>query len=371
MLESWESANSSQTLTTAPPSTNSTNPDEDFNHRTRTLPLFIITGSEETLRKHLEMASTTTNANHQELTLPTFDRAGSYNSNILALRWLLRLKYDFQRAGYNSPPVDGPVADRLAATPRIRRIINARETATPKNLAEVNKWLKEEFPDNFEDNVEQDIQSEIQTFAQRKKDDQNFQNPETLSAYYQRAVNLLRRAHCRDRPRENSALPVLKRLENFMLNTTVNAYVIGLCNSRLCQKVLERDEAIYGALWKAHDTIKLSKLEEFVSSQYGRSAVSVLADVDAGRSVYSLGPQSSQRPNYVNSSTRAIPLNRQLVAAPNNSKDRQPGGTEKKPLRPSMPPASSSLHPIINGFKPHNPVADSPLSINCGDFGHQ
>ncbi|RKF96003.1 hypothetical protein GcM1_042001 [Golovinomyces cichoracearum] len=36
-----------------------------------------------------------------------------------------------------------------------------------------------------------------------------------------------------------------------------------------------------------------------------------------------------------------------------------------------MPPPSSSLHPIINGFKAHNPAADGLLCINCGDFGHR
>ncbi|RKF71185.1 hypothetical protein GcC1_105003 [Golovinomyces cichoracearum] len=141
-----------------------------------------------------------------------------------------------------------------------------------------------------------------------------------------------------------------------MLNTIVNAYVIGLCNSRLCQKVLERDGAICSALWKAHDIIqsaqrsleildqtekelvdrhKLSKLKEFISSQYGRSAVSVLAEVDSGRSVYSLGSQSSQRTNYVTHPTRTILLNRQLVAPLTNSKDHQPEGTDRKPPRPT------------------------------------
>ncbi|RKF54915.1 hypothetical protein GcM3_205028 [Golovinomyces cichoracearum] len=116
---------------------------------------------------------------------------------------------------------------------------------------------------------------------------------------------------------------------------------------------------------------RLSKLEEFFSSQYGRSAVSVLVDVEAGRSVYSLGSQSSQRTNYVTPPTRTIPLNQQLVAPLNNKKDRQTRGIEKKPLAPNIPPASSSLHPIINGFRPQNPAANGLLCINCGDFGHR
>ncbi|RKF56517.1 hypothetical protein GcC1_196041 [Golovinomyces cichoracearum] len=50
------------------------------------------------------MSPTTNNIDYQELTLPAFDRAGSYNGTIPASRWLLRLKYDFRRAGYNPPP---------------------------------------------------------------------------------------------------------------------------------------------------------------------------------------------------------------------------------------------------------------------------
>ena len=124
--------------------------------------------------------------------------------------------------------VDGAAADRLHATPRIRRIINNRETATPEDICKVNEWLTEEFPEKFEDNVEQNIQSEIQKFAQRKKEDQDDQKPETLKVYHHREVNLLHRAHGRDRPRENSALPALTGLENIILNTIVNAYFIGL-----------------------------------------------------------------------------------------------------------------------------------------------
>ncbi|KAI0992065.1 hypothetical protein K3495_g16121, partial [Podosphaera aphanis] len=119
------------------------------------------------------------------------------------------------------------------------------------------------------------------------------------------------------------------------------------------------------------DKTRLSRLEEFVSSQYGRSAVSVLADVDAGKLVYSLGPQSSQVKKNSSLPSGTAPLNRQLIAPPFNSKDRQSGGSEKKPPHPGMPPASSSMHPIINGSKPHNPAVDGLLCINCGDFGHR
>ncbi|KAI0991433.1 hypothetical protein K3495_g16754, partial [Podosphaera aphanis] len=202
--------------------------------------------------------------------------------------------------------------------------------------------------------MEQDVQSEIQNFMQKASDDQNTQKPENLSSYYQRAVNLLRRAHCRDHPRESSALPGLTGLENLMLNTIINAFVVGLHNPRLRQKVLEKDGATCGALWKAQEIIqsaqrsidildqtekelvekaRLSRLEEFVSSQYGRPATSVLADVEAGKFVYSLNQQSNltSSTKRVTPPTGTIPPSRQLPASANFNREYHPSGAEKKP----------------------------------------
>ncbi|RKF71191.1 hypothetical protein GcC1_105020b [Golovinomyces cichoracearum] len=330
------------------------------------------------------MSPTTNNVDYQELTLPNFDRAGSYNGTIPASKWLLRLKYDFRRAGYNPPPgelyleaikmlLDGSAADGLAATPSTRRIINAREIATPENLIQVNEWIKEEFPGNFEENIEQDIQSEIQTFAQRIKDDQNLQKPETILAYYQRAGSPSLKLH----------ITSLDRVAKHHAQLCIKCASVTLDCVKRSSREMEPPVVPFGKHMTSSsqlndqtgkelvDKHRLSKLEEFVSSQYGRSEVSILADIDAGRSVYSLGSQSSQRTNYVTPSTRTIPLNRQMVAPLNNSKDRQPEGTDRKPPRPSMLLASRSLHPIINGSKPHNPAADGLLCHNCGDFGHR
>ncbi|KAI0991203.1 hypothetical protein K3495_g16984, partial [Podosphaera aphanis] len=197
MPENWESPISNPSPTTASPSTQSINLDEEFNLRIRSLPLSILNGKREVLEKSLELPTMSNATSHPEPKLPTFERSGTYDGSIPASRWLLRLKYDFRRAGHNPPSgelylesiemlLDGTAANRLSATPRIRRIIDSRNTATPEDICEVNEWLKEEFPNNFEDDVEQNVQSEIQNFSQRKKDDQNDQKPEALAAYYHR-----------------------------------------------------------------------------------------------------------------------------------------------------------------------------------------
>ncbi|VCU39841.1 Bgt-50725 [Blumeria graminis f. sp. tritici] len=70
-------------------------------------------------------------------------------------------------------------------------------------------------------------------------------------------------------------------------------------------------------------------------------------------------------------SSRTASSYRQLTAPHSNSRDRQLGGADRKPLHSGMPPASSSLHPIINGSKPHKLSVDRLLCINCADFGHR
>lgn len=103
--------------------------------------------------------------NVPELGMPGFEHSGKYDGKIPAARWLLRLKFDFRRGGHNSPSrelyleiveilSDGLAADRLACTPRIRRIMKNRATATDQQLLKVDEWLQEEFPDNLKEGTE-------------------------------------------------------------------------------------------------------------------------------------------------------------------------------------------------------------------------
>jgi len=67
---------------------------------------------------------------------------------------------------------------------------------------------------------------------------------EPLAAYYQRAVNILRRTHGRDRPRTTeSTTSVLTGLEEFTLGCVVNAFVRGLYDPHLRRKVMNHGGA--------------------------------------------------------------------------------------------------------------------------------
>ncbi|KAM3077028.1 hypothetical protein ACMFMG_003505 [Clarireedia jacksonii] len=101
-----------------------------------------------------------------------------------------------------------------------------------------------------------------------------------------------------------------------MLNTIVNTFVKGLQDLKLRKEVLSRDGATCGSLAKSYeiiqraqrtmelaaqidkdqeDKLKLARLEELIQKQYGRSAISVLADLDAGRP---LGPLRDRKNLY-------------------------------------------------------------------------
>lgn len=201
------------------------------------------------------------------------------------------------------------------------------------------------------------MQSEIENFSQKQNDETNHRKPETLTSYYQRASNLLRRSHGRDRPRQESPVSPLTGLEEFMLNTIINAYVKGLSDSRLRQKVLERDGATCGSLWRAYEIVqssqrsielldqvekelgdrsRLTKLEKFVSSQYGRSAASILADVDAGKIVSSFKPSFPQNYTSLNISkiSNTATSSRPFQASTDVNNDRHVNWEDQKPSQP-------------------------------------
>ncbi|KAM3084949.1 hypothetical protein ACMFMG_003393 [Clarireedia jacksonii] len=184
--------------------------------------------------------------------------------------------------------LDGTAAERLDSTPRIRRIMDNLSKATEKDVEIVKEWLLEEFPAEVSDISESNIQSEIESFAQKKD--------EALFAYYQRAQNLLRRAHARDKPRTGSESAALTQLEEVMLSIVVNAFVKGIEDDMLRRTVVEKGGATCGALYKSYEIVqstqrllelldqvererqnrlRLAKLEDLVEKQYGRSAITV------------------------------------------------------------------------------------------------
>ncbi|KAM3079731.1 hypothetical protein ACMFMG_006139 [Clarireedia jacksonii] len=104
-----------------------------------------------------------------------------------------------------------------------------------------------------------------------------------------------------------------------MLNSIVNTFVKGLRDPKLRKEVLARDGATCGSLAKSYeitqrvqrtlelavqidkdqeDKLMLARLEELIQKQYGRSALSVLADLDAGRPS---GPSRDRKNPYPSS----------------------------------------------------------------------
>jgi len=147
----------------------------------------------------------------------------------------------------------------------------------------VKEWITEEFPRAVEDVAETDPW-EIFSLTQGRD--------EALAAYYQRTVGLLRRTHGRDKPRDETIIP-LSGLEAVMLNCLVYAFVKGLSDGELCLTSIDRDAATCGALWKSYEIVqstqrslarqkqvedsiakskKLAELEEWAYNHHGRPA---------------------------------------------------------------------------------------------------
>lgn len=239
--------------------------------------------------------------------LPKFEMAREYDGKSSAARWLTKLGYDFEQSGQVPPPpslylkaIDmlfvGDAATLLDSTPQMRYIVDNKATATVTDVKEFEDALKEQFPAALTTVPEISAQAQMDTLAQEAS--------ELLAAYYQRAVNILRRTHGRDRPRTSDSATtasVLTGLEEFTLGCVVNAFVRGLYDSHLRRTVINHGGASCGSLWLLYDIVlqtqkaiqekrlveeqlaerkKLSRLEELCQHLTNRSASSLLSDLD-------------------------------------------------------------------------------------------
>jgi hypothetical protein len=266
----------------------------------------------ERLRTRLEVPNRATMGDSEKEkgdSLPDFKNSGRYEGDIPASRWLTRLAYDFRKASKNVPKpelyleaiemlLEGEPARRLDSTPRIRKIIDKRATATQFDVDTVKEWLTEEFPTSVQDITEADVQTEIENLSQG--------NEEALATYYQRTVSLLRRTHGRDKPREDSNT-ALSGLETTMLNCVVNAFVKGIYEDELRRSALHKDAATCGALWKSYEMVqasqrsislerqveetlankrRLTELEKIVQDFTGRPVTAVLSEVQSNPNAF-------------------------------------------------------------------------------------
>ncbi|RKF61610.1 hypothetical protein GcC1_154004 [Golovinomyces cichoracearum] len=184
--------------------------------------------------------------------LPSFDQAGRFSGGgSSGARWLSRLQYDFQKAGYNSPPphlifyavyiLFGEAASWLVSTPMLRLMIDDREQSTKEQVAEFKEHLSARFSSQIIDYSEGNIQHDIKAFSQVKS--------EPLMAYYQRALHLLRRAHGRDNHKSLTGAKALAPFEQVVLISIISAFVEGLQDEDLRNEVFSRSILSCGSLW--------------------------------------------------------------------------------------------------------------------------
>ena len=91
------------------------------------------------------------------LRLPKLEMAGKYDGTSSAAYWLTQLKYDFEQNNQVPPPPAlylkaiylpfiKDAATWLGGTPRMRQIIDTRNSATADEVREFEEALKEQFP---------------------------------------------------------------------------------------------------------------------------------------------------------------------------------------------------------------------------------
>ncbi|KHJ30201.1 hypothetical protein EV44_g3593 [Erysiphe necator] len=333
--------------------------------------------------------------------LPKFEQAGRFlGEGYSGARWLSRLDYDFKTAGHKitSPEIfffaidilfEGEAASWLDSNPVLREIVDNRDSATDKQVADFKAQLIERFPAKLVNHTEGNLQNDIKTFAQRES--------EPLTAYYQRAVHLLRRSHGRDTPRNASAGRPLVPIEQSVLNSIISVFLDGLRDEEVRCEVFSRATLSCGSLWRCHQIIdevkqgldatreareraaerkEVAQIRAMCAAHYGKSLTSVLADFSSGkltspkaRQGYSnefssdyknQKPQNQPQPH---SGTMNIHENKQMIT--NSS---APGKVFNNRLN-EYPPKNLSRNAFINGSAEYRP-SDGPLCFGCGMLGH-
>ncbi|KAH8780636.1 hypothetical protein F5882DRAFT_463241 [Hyaloscypha sp. PMI_1271] len=324
--------------------------------------------------------------------------------------------YDFKKAGQNVPTPElfleaiemllkGEPARRLDSTPRIRRLINNRASASGADIDTVKEWLMEEFPTSVDDVTKADVQSEIESLEQG--------TTEALAAYYQRTLGILRKTHGRDRPRDIEKASALSGLEITMLNYVVNAFVKGLVQNDLRKAALQKDATTCGALWKSYEMVqaaqrslqlkkqvkdtlatkkRLAELEKFIFDHTGRTATIALAEAQQNPNAFQKAFTNKgnfqavpQQPNStVPNPTGQFRNPNPPYANPPQANSSQPrNNSQQIPFRPQgnprsgqfqnrgnlpLPPTSQSSNPVINGTEVYD--RQKRLYIGYRKYGH-
>ncbi|CAD6500186.1 BgTH12-04289 [Blumeria graminis f. sp. triticale] len=332
-------------------------------------------------------------------TLPKFEQAGRFvGEGNSGARWLSRLEYDFRTAGHTtvSPEnfffaidilFEDEAAGWLDSTPELRAFIDDRQNSTDEQVAEFKQQLIEMFPAKLVNHVEGNLQNDIQDFMQKEA--------EPLTAYYQRALHILRRSHGRDAPRTAALGRPMIPIEQTVLNSIILAFLNGLREEDVRCEALSRSALSCGSMWRCQEIIlgvkqsldaakeareraaernEMAQIRDLCSSHYGKSVSSVLADLSSGRimvpkprqgfsneaSYYQPRPphhQQQQFGNGFNHANKDSPPAHQTLGG--NTTNRQS----------TYNPGNVSKNAFVNGAAIYK-ASDGPLCFGCGHVGH-
>ncbi|KAI6247094.1 hypothetical protein HI914_05181 [Erysiphe necator] len=193
--------------------------------------------------------------------LPRFQRATDYSGDYPAKLWLSRLESDFEESGYDDdiqiPPslfiraievlICGDAANKLLSNPRMSRIIDNRKSAKLEDVQAVKLWLQSQYPGAVQPIYKGSILEELRELSQV--------DGETLEAYFERAMELLRYTGSRDQLIEENGDSVPES-EVCMRNVVAESFVRGIREEELREYVLDHADVGVLGLRKTYEATR-------------------------------------------------------------------------------------------------------------------
>lgn len=384
--------------------------------------------------EHLPTASTMASQPHVGR-IPKFDRADHFSGEMAAELWLDRVNYYFETdedADQSASTyiraisilLQGEAGNRFRSNPRMRTIIKNRATAGETEKQEVIEWLQKQYP--FEDEL---VEEEIDVMAEVNALQQGAQ--ESLSAYYARTAELLKKTGGKDLDRVavpmQGPMPYQKDSDRYILQSITSAFVRGIRDEKLRSHALSSNVLLLPCLWKAYEILCLSQsalkgrekieaeiqkqryyedMERYIETTAGRPASVAIAEIQQKRyaaeqrtqdkhdfptpafqslNQYRLPNQPSTQfgPPWQNRSQAYKPSSQgfynhgsnnnqnqfPMRSAAQNWDNRQKNNFQSR-NNTSLRPASESRNPYINGSQSYSREINGVLCIDCGDLGH-
>jgi hypothetical protein len=137
----------------------------------------------------------------------------------------------------------GVAMEWILNTPKIRALINKRDTARKEDIEEFYTSMRERFPVITVTTYEAPVWEEIKTLKQGPT--------KTVSDYYQRAAALLRRTRGSDGPRNDSESSTMSQLDRTNIGHLLTAVAQGIRLPELQTKCLSQGIYTCRSLWRA------------------------------------------------------------------------------------------------------------------------